>query len=320
MSATPLETFILPALAGGGFSLVAIAYRLGQPRNIIPLDMLGICGAIGAVLFAGLGMRIGSIADVPAQVWLWGLVGGLGQYVAIKMLGCALRIGPLSPLWCVLSLAFVPTLVYARVFLTEDLLPLQYLAIAASILCVLVASIRPAEDAAADEGAASTITAAAVRAARLRTGLIYLALLLAIFMINSLLPIGQRVLGELKAADGRGFNLLYGHWFLATVYAMLAVCALLDAVATGRTQASRRALLALGVLAGAGSMSGLGLLNLCSSSAIVYAVAGITQILIVAVISVIAFGERTSATWYAALALGVLAVALANWNQVVAGL
>ena len=62
-------------------------------------------------------------------MWLWGILGGLGQYAAVKMLAGALRLGPLSPLWCMVSLAFVPTLVYSALFLGEGLKHLQYAAI-----------------------------------------------------------------------------------------------------------------------------------------------------------------------------------------------
>ena len=36
-----LESFVLPAVAGVSFSAIAVAYRLGQPRQIAPLDLLG---------------------------------------------------------------------------------------------------------------------------------------------------------------------------------------------------------------------------------------------------------------------------------------
>ena len=77
---------------------------------------------------------------------------------------------------------------------------------------------------------------------------------------------------------------------------------------------SKKAWLLLGLLTAAGSICGLGILNTCASSAIVFAVQGIVQIVVVAIISVLAFRERTSASWYGTIVLGVLAVTLANWD------
>ena len=306
LSMGALESFVLPALAGVSFSVIAVAYRLGQPRRIVPLDLLGICAAMGAAVFAVLFSRTGvPLAALPAHVWLWGILGGLGQYAAVKMLAGALRLGPLSPLWCMVSLAFVPTLVYSALFLGEGLKPLQYAAIAASVLCVFAASAKPDEPG-ASQGRRSDLSAR----------LLYLVLLVAILLTNSLLPIGQRVLNSRPSPLGDAGS-GHGHFLLLLCYLTLLLCAVLDAVLTGHTPASKRTWLLLGLLTAAGSICGLGILNTCASSAIVFAVQGIVQIVVVALISVLAFRERTSPSWYGTIMLGVLAVTLANWDAAV---
>jgi hypothetical protein len=310
-----LESFVLPALAGVSLSLIAVAYRLGQPRNVTPLDLLGVCSVMGAAVFAALFVRTGvALASIPAQVWLWGVLAGLGQYAAVKMFAGAMRLGPLSPLWCMVSLGFIPTLVYSAAFLGEALRPLQYAAIAASILCVVAASAKPDPAGGPPHGLAGL---PADGRAGWRTGpsgrLLYLVMLAAILLSNGVLPMSQRATNaHAQGLDGAGAA--YGHLLLLLCYFTLVVAAVLDAAVTKRPRGTAGDLVLLGLLTGVGSICGLALLNACASSAIVFAIQGIVQILVVAVVSLLAFGERTSPSWYGTIVLGVLAVTLANWN------
>ncbi len=304
-----VQSFVLPAMAGISFSVIAVAYRLGQSRRIAPLDLLGICGAVGAGIFAMLFARTGvSLGAVPLPVWLWGILGGLGQYAAVKMLAGALRLGPLSPLWCMVSLGFVPTLVYSAMFLGEAMRPLQYAAIGASVLCVMAAAAKPDDPA-----------AAAGRRQDRFAWLLYPLLLVAILLTNSVVPIGQRALNAQSAGLAEA-GPAHGHLLLCLCYLMLMLCAIVDALITRRPRGTLANLAMLGLLTSVGSVCGLAILNTCASSAIVFAVQGIVQIVVVALISVLAFGERTSASWYGTIVLGILAVTLANWDAVAGGI
>jgi drug/metabolite transporter (DMT)-like permease len=244
---------------------------------------------------------------MPASLWAWGLAAGLGQYGAVRLFGTALRFGPLAPAWCVVSLNFVPTMVYSAAFLSEDLLPLQYAAVAASALCVVVASIRPEPDG---------TTRAAWPVSPLARQALYLAVLAGIFLVGSLLSVAIRALGEQKAILGDTLSRQYGHFLLLQCYVVLMACGLMDTTLSGRLRTAPKALAALGLLAGIGSVSGLALLQLCASSTMAFPVASISQIVVVAVISVLAFREKPTANWYGTIALGVLAVVLANWQQI----
>ncbi len=312
MSLGIVECSCLAALAGASIGLIAVAYRLGQPRGLLPLDVLAACCVLGTAVFgAAFWTSGGHLAAMPAGLWAWGLAAGLGQYAAVRLLGAALRFGPLAPAWCVVSLNFVPTMVYSAMFLSEKLLPLQYAAIAISVLCVVVASTKPqpGEDGPKRPGHALPAGGLARQAA-------YLAILVGIFVLGSLLPVALRALGEQRAALGDSLGRQCGHFLLLQSYTVLMVCGLVDTGLSGRLRASPRALAALGLLAGIGSVSGLALLSLCASSTMAFPVASIAQIVVVAVISVLAFGEKPTANWYGTIVLGVLAVALANWPQI----
>lgn len=308
MSLGVLECTCLAALAGACIALIGVTYRLAQPRGLLPLDVLAVCCVLGAAIFGtAFWTSGGQVASMPASLWAWGLAAGLGQYGAVKLFGSALRFGPLAPAWCVVSLNFVPTMVYSAMFLSEQLLPLQYAAVAASALCVVVASIKPEPDG---------TTRAAWPVSPLARQALYLAILAGIFLVGSLLSVAIRALGEQKATLGDTLGRQYGHFLLLQCYVVLMVCGLMDTALSGRLRTAPKALAALGLLAGIGSVSGLALLQLCASSTMAFPVASISQIVAVAVVSVLAFREKPTANWYGTIALGVLAVVLANWQQI----
>jgi drug/metabolite transporter (DMT)-like permease len=307
-----MQSFVLPAMAGACFSIIGITYRMGQSRGIAPLHLLGIASIAGAAVFLGLFRQTHvQIQDVPSSMWFWGVVGGLGQYTAVRMFGLALRLGSLSPVWCALSLPFIPTLAYSWFFLSETLLPMQYLAIVAGVLCVLIASVRPAGSNDRSE------VGAGQPGGRWLDNLVYLGVLATVFVSNSLMTIGQRDLGTLRDSSDQADIVGYGHFLLMLVYLVLVVCVAADTVVIRQTpKATWKTLIGLGLLVAVGSIGGTGLLNACSSSTIVFAVSGITTIIIVAVVSAAVFDERVTASWYATVALGVLTVTLANWGSI----
>lgn len=306
MAVPLLESFVLPALSGMSIALIGVAYRLGQARGVRPLEVLGACCLLGTAMFATSFAREGGrVADMPVSLWAWGLAAGLGQYAAVRLFGTALRYGPLAPAWCVVSLNFVPTMVYGAFFLSERLSILQYLGMAASVACVVVASMKP-------EPKSQTGPSSALPAMGRSGRLVYLAILATIFVVGSLLSIALRDVSEHKALLGTDLFARHKDFVLLLCYVTLMVCALLDAGLAGRLRTSPRTLAALGLLAGIGSVGGLSILSLCAGSAVAFAIAGIAQILAVALISVLAFREQPTANWYGTIALGVAAVALAS--------
>ncbi len=303
---------VLPALAGVSFSLVAVVFRLGASRGLEPLHLLGMGSVLGIAVFSILAWRGGiDLSALPPALWVLPVLAGVGQYVTLKLFAAGMRMGPISAVWCMVSLHFVPTLVFAAAFLSEDLLPLQYAGIGASVLCVLFASanVAPADDAA---------TAPALPREGWRQRLLYLALLLTLLLTNSVLSISQRILGGWSDAGPDEAMRYHGHFLLALCYLTIAVLAAIDTVVLGHRLPSWKVTISLSLLLAAGSMCGLALLNACARSAVVFAVAGIMQILVVALVSVTAFRERTTPAWYATIISGVLAVLLGNWNALAA--
>lgn len=308
-----VQSLLLPIVAGNCFAMIAVAYRLGEPRGLAPKSLLGMCGLFGALIFAPLAWaQVSSWSDVPAQVWVLGVVSGLCQVGCVALVQWALSVGPLSPVWCVVSLAFVPAMAFSGLFLSEPLGLAKYLSLAAGAACVIVASNKPsAPPAAAGPGPSR---------------LLYLGALAGMFLLNAVLTIGQSVLGHQYAPAQqalldqglRAKSVIdqYGHLYLFVMYASLG--AGVGAMLWFQRQpvGSRLGLLLLGLLVAAGSTGGLGILNACMTggSAMVFAVSGISQILAVAVISVAFFREKPTPSWCATILLGVLAVVLGQVN------
>ncbi len=295
---------LLPIGAGVCFSLIAFAYRLGQDRGVLPVHIMLGMGLAGTAFFA---VRTASLpwGEVPGTVFALGAVGGAGQYLVARLIRPALRMGPLSPLWCVMGLAFLPVVAYTRLFRSQSLSGYHVAALLAAVGCVVIAS-----------GNAGDGTAAADPSRPRGSKMLYGLLLGAILLLNGVLSVAQKELGFHRLADGRNYAQHYGEFFLLSVYAAMGILPLADLALSRRLGKPRWGTLALVGMAAFGSVCGLSLLNACMHlSAVVFAVAGVVSLLVVAVVSVAAMGERPTAVWFATVALGVAAVVLANLDR-----
>jgi len=135
------HSFLIPVagLSGVAFSLIGIAYRMGQPRGIVPAHVMACIAAVGSVVF-GVRAAMLPLADVPLVVIGLGVAAGVTQYVLVRVIKAALDKGPLSPAWCALTLSFLPTVAFSSIFLGERVTLMHGLALVAGIACVLAAS------------------------------------------------------------------------------------------------------------------------------------------------------------------------------------
>jgi len=297
---------VLAILAGMCFSIVAIAYRLGAPRGVGPVHVMGTCSLLGAAFFGvqALGAPGGS---VPPLVVALGLLAGATQYALLPIIRAALRLGPLSPLWCVLMLSFIPTTLYAALVLGETLGPLNYAAMAAALLCVGLACVGKG-------GSAAGVGTGP------RHRLRYAAMLAAMLMIAA---VAGACLKELDSrGDGAGGSLLARHRdaYIATLYLAIAACAVADVALTRGRPASWRWTLGLGMMAAAGSLTGMSFLVRAAvlPAAVVFTLNSVSSIVFTALVAAALLGEKRTWSWYATLACGLLAVALSN-GEAIAG-
>jgi hypothetical protein len=297
---------LLAALAGMCFSLMGFAYRLGTGRGVSAIHILGVCGVVGAAVFGARALT--GVGGAPPLVLGLAAVAGVTQYATARLLRTAIRLGPLSPLWCVLMLGFIPVTAYAYVALGEAPSAFQYAAVAAGVGCVLAASLTQRAAPGAQGGAP------AQEPHRLR----YAALLVGLLLFNSVSNICVKELAT--RPDGQGGTLMarFHDVFLAVLYVGIAASVAVRQVAAREPLPPWRWTLLLGGMAAAGSVAGMSLLVRCAAlpAAMVFTVNSVASILFTAVVAAALLGEARTRSWYAALGCGVLAVVMANGHDI----
>jgi drug/metabolite transporter (DMT)-like permease len=239
----------------------------------------------------------------------------LTQYLAVKLVAMGLKAGPLSPVWCAVSLTFVPVTLYATAVFSEPLGAMRGLGVVAAMGCVVMASMGQ-DEAAGRAGLSSW-----------RGRALYGALLVTILLANSVSDVAMKEMGTRTVSGVAGaasYVKQYGDLFVTLLYAFLAAGVVGDMVvrrkgrepgmATGRLKVA----LGLGVVAAVGSIGGIWLTQQFAGShaAMAFTVRGAASILAASVVSVIAFRERFSRRWVGTVGLGVLAVVMAApWGQ-----
>jgi hypothetical protein len=293
-----MHLHVLAAASGLFFTLIGFSYRFGHTRSVRPIHIGLFMTTIATVAF-------GARAAAAWTGWPPGLlvrgafIAGITQYAVMRLARMALHRGPLSPLVCAVSLAFVPAVVYGEFVLDEPAGAIQYAGVAAGVLCVLAASWqqRGADRSGATGGR-----------------LTYAVVLFATFLANS---VSFVVLKDFSARPGAGAgSLIDAHrdLYLAIFYGFVAVPAALDLRLARTPAAPHRAWVRLGLLATVGTMGGMWTLSVSAAlpAAVVYTLSNVSSLLAGSVLSVIAFRERVSGAWWAMLAFGIAAVVLAN--------
>jgi drug/metabolite transporter (DMT)-like permease len=290
---------LLAALSGACFVLIGAAYTIGRPRGVRPLQIILIICCVSVVLFT-LCSAAWEDLDLPPQL-LWGAVlAGVTQYLCARLLRFILHHGPLSPLVCVVSMAFVPGTIYAVVFLNEPADTTTWLAVAVGVLCVLAGTWQQTPP----EGVKP------IRGSRT----LYLLALLGVLLTTSVTYIVVKHLGMLTLADERPYLDAYRYGYMTVFYACIGLPTLVDLMLTGQLRGPMRTWLALGALASVGSIGGMWMLSLAAGlpGPVFFTVNNISQIVCGSTVSVLFFRERVSWAWYAMLSLGIGSVLLIN--------
>ena len=345
------NSWLIPVagLSGVAFSLIGISYRMGQPRGIAPGHVMACIAAAGIVIFgvqsAGL-----PLADVPLLVIALGVAAGLTQYVLVRIMKAALRMGPLSPAWCALALSFLPTIAFSSISLGEKLGLMHGLALIAGIACVLAASAcqnplcqntpPPCPLPKDGEGEVAAplpkdgegevagplpkcgegevagplpILGEGYRGGGSASRLAYVGVLLLIPTFNCVTQISIKVLGRPDAAGGSMADRFSGV-FLLLMYFVIGTSLAIELLVTRNYRVPLLHTAGLGIMAAAGSTAGMTGLTACAAlpAAILFPLTSVVSILVAAIVSTAAFGERRALAWYGTVGFGALTVVLAN--------
>lgn len=290
--------------AGVAFSLVGVAYRLGQNRGVPTTAVFAMMTLAGTVFF-GLQVPSDQWRDVPATLVLIGVLGGLSQYIVMLLAAEMLRRGPLTAMWCAVNLGFLVNIVYARVFLAEPILPLHVLAMTAGAACVLAAarSQRPAPlaDGPSDLAAARRHGSAAV----------YALLFVSLLMLNTVYPTGLKHLNA-RPLEGRLSLVMQRQAYLAIGYPVMLACSAVHTLIRTGPRAWAGWGLSIGALAAVGSVVGSACMAVFTQlpAANGFTTSSAVSILSAAIFGAMLFGERRSRAWYATIAFALAAVGL----------
>jgi drug/metabolite transporter (DMT)-like permease len=245
-----------------------------------------------------------AFGHIPLAVFALGAAAGFGQYLVVMLIEAALRRGPLSPLWCALSLGgFLPVVVYASLWRGEHLSHWQMLSVVTGVACVALSSFR---------GTAASSPKASPEAS-MRGMLEYAGILLLILLCNGMMSIGLKesaLLGRSEVRPGQFTNVM-----LLGLYVVIAAALTLHMLIRRRRPGNLPLTALLGLAASAGSVAGMVFIAQAVAalpSGVAFTVSGVCSILMVCLASVLAMGEQAKPSWFGVVALGLVTVVLGS--------
>ena len=293
---------ILAILSGAAFALIPIAYKLGQSRGVSSMKVMLVMAMIGTTVFGFCSLPV-LREGVPLRVVLFAVAAGVGQYLAARLVGVTLKMGPMSAMWCAISLFFVPVVFYGVLFLDQRLLALQYLAMALATGAVIVASF-------------SQHTPAGQKTLQIHHRVLYFLALAALLLTNSIFNMGISDLSVRQLADGQTFIVHYGTTYFFIAQLCITAMAMADLLWRRQMTQQVRWSILLGGLAGVGSLIGNYTLGYAANSGgpIVFPISGAVGLLLTSFSSAILFAEKRNLAWYITVILSILAVVLGNFD------
>lgn len=290
----------LAALSGLAFTLIPVAYRLGQERGIPTMPIGLILAVCGAFVFAPRALAL-PLAEVPRSVWTLGLISGFLQYATIRFMRVALNMGPISSAWCAISLSFLPVMFHGLLFLHESISFAQYLGLVFGIVCVISSAIAKQKT-----GIAISYNNSLGRYVR------YGLVLLLILLLTGISNIAMKMLSVTTCADARSHMSAFGPLFFASLYLSIGICLAVDVGLSRRCAAPLGTTLLLGILAGVGSIFGMWLLGISAAlpAGGAFVISNTVSLLAASVVSVTVFKEKLTISWIVMLATGIASILL----------
>ncbi|MBR2508943.1 MAG: hypothetical protein IKB71_04285 [Lentisphaeria bacterium] len=284
-----MTAYFFGILAGIFAGFVGIGYRIGSKGKVFPIQTALLLDAIGIVLFSWLGKWQ---YDMPLGGWGAGIVSGLTQYAAIRLLRMALQKGPLSPAWCAVGLAFVPVLVYCWFFCGEKPTVCQIFSVIATVGAIVAASIGNGKAAGGGHKLESK-----------EAGIFYGILLVVIMLFVGISSYFLNIAATLLDA--------FGNQIMAVTYLFMLLPTVLDLSLSKTWQINRYFWLG-GIFTAVGGIGAFGiqLLIMNAPAVVVFALPGVTSLLFVSLTSVFVFREIRTYYWYATVILAVAAILL----------
>ena len=289
---------LLSLLSGLMFAFAGVAYRVGTLGNVQPNQ----CG-VGLSIIGFLGFGLLGYNEWQHLDWRLALiitVTGITQYLVIVLLRYALKIGPLSPAWCAVSLGFIPVIIYASLGCGESLSVCQYISIAATVGAIVSASFSSKDDGERKKSSWGS-------------KIVYCIILLLLVASNSTLSVALKICSKLTFANSdMTYKAGCGNVILSLVYFFIMALGAIDLTVRKQWVFNRYAYFG-GIMLAVGACSAYGLqLYLVdrAPAVIVFALSNTVSILGAALISVFVFREKRTVSWYLTIGFSVLAIIL----------
>jgi drug/metabolite transporter (DMT)-like permease len=296
------STILLAIGSGIAFSMMALAYRWGETKQVRPQMVFWGVAALGAGVFAVRCVLRGEFEWLPFPVLFWAILGALGQYAAIILMQSAMRRGAFGPIWCALTLNFIPVTIFSLAVAGEKQSVGQWLAMVLAIGCVVVAAMDPGKSAMEkkdenpEEKGRFSILA-------------YAVMLLTLMFTNGLLNVGMK---HLKLPTSGGPYLpAHMNTFLFMMYITLFTAITIEWLLWRKNVPKLRVAAGPVVVAGVGSLLGVVCLITAGMgpNVIAFVVSSILSVLGGFIGAAVFFKDPLTRTSWTVIALGVASVA-----------
>lgn len=310
MSLLSIGYIPLAVISGAAFALLALSYRIAQPRGVSAIHIIAIVCLVGAAFFAVLCAR-NPAPPPPAWVLLLACSMALSQYGILLLVPRALALGPVSALGCVLSMAFLPVIVYAHFAFGDRVTTMQWSAFPLALGCIAAASFTSG-------GLRGPMERMSLAALRPGVSVLYPLILLVVFLGNSAPFVAFKELGAHPSALGGSVMDRFGETYFLTFYSALGCATALHVLLRRAWPPSTKAWLGLGLLGAVGSVVGIACLKLAVAgpTASIFMLNNVTTVVVTAVAAAIFFGEGRSLAWFLTVGCGLAAVVLAKLDEV----
>jgi drug/metabolite transporter (DMT)-like permease len=208
-----------------------------------------------------------------------------------------------------MNLTFLTVVIYSTFMFSEKILPFQFVALLTGIICVALASTL------------GNPTQGESKKRTLKDIIIYGTALIIVLLGNSTAFV---VIKDLSTRSiSMDSPITYMSEYRSSIYflmylAMAITCFVLAIVQKAKPD-SYKDLIVIGTIAAIGSIVGMLLLGFAAAlpAALIFTINGMIAILIGVIVSVVAFGERKTKTWYATVGFGILTVILINMDSLI---